>query len=178
MVKYYDRSQVYKIGRIKNTNTMKNEEIRQNIISLLRSTGRQGIEATIAYLERSNYFRARCHSHHRHFGGLARHSLEACGYALANAGDIPAGSVIIATLLHDVCTSRARDTVWIQGHGRRSVRILEAICGLDLNRDEREAILLHMHGRAPQMKTNRLAALVNRADHVSAGGHWRLRESA
>lgn len=35
-----------------------------------------------------------------------------------------------------------------------------------------------MHGGAPQMKTNRLAALVNRADHVSAGGHWRLRESA
>ena len=157
---------------------MKNEEIRQNIISLLRSTGRQGIEATIAYLERSNYFRARCHSHHRHFGGLARHSLEACGYALANAGDIPAGSVIIATLLHDVCTSRAHDTDWIQGHGRRSVQILETICGLNLNRDEREAILLHMHGGASQMKTNRLAALVNRADHVSAGGHWRLRESA
>lgn len=157
---------------------MRNEEIKQNIIGLLRSTGRNGIDSTIAYLERSDYFRTRCHSHHRYFGGLARHSLEACGYALANAGDIPASSVIIATLLHDVCTSKSHETNWIEGHGRRSVRILETICGLRLSRAEREAILLHMHGKAPQMKVNQLAALVNKADHVSAGGHWRLPASA
>ena len=153
---------------------MRNYEIRQNIISLLKSTGRKGIDTTIAYLENSDFFRTRCHSHHRYFGGLARHSLEACRYALANAGSLPESSVIIATLLHDVCTAKSLETTGIGGHGRRSVSILRNVCGLSLTKDEWEAIRLHMHGNAPQMKTNQLAALVNRADHVSAGGRCKL----
>lgn len=60
------------------------------------------------------------------------------------------------------------------GHGRRSVSILRNVCGLSLTKDEWDAIRLHMHGKAPQMKTNQLAALVNRADHVSAGGRCKL----
>jgi CTP:molybdopterin cytidylyltransferase MocA len=45
---------------------------------------------------------------------------------------------------------------------------------LNLTSDEREAILLHMHGDAPQMQTNSLARLVWKADKVSAAGKAKL----
>ena len=149
---------------------MKNHEIRKEIIGLLNSTGREGIKDTIDYLQNSNYFQTGCHSHHRFYGGLAKHSLEACRYALGLSGNIPKESVIIATLLHDVCTSHSYASKGISGHGQRSVKILESVCRLKLTTGEREAILLHMHGDAEQMLTNPLAHLVHKADRASAAG--------
>ena len=153
---------------------MTNQEIKQEILDLLGGIEREGIKETIDYLNDSDFFRTGCHSHHMYFGGLARHSLEACHYALNHNQSEPRESVIISSLLHDTCTSHSRATYGIRGHGSRSVKILERICHLNLTSDEREAILLHMHGDAPQMQTNSLARLVWKADKVSAAGKAKL----
>ncbi len=150
---------------------MTKEQIKDEIISMLRSTGRPGIDRVIDYLNGSDFFSAHCHSHHRCTGGLAKHSLEACRFALANRGDLPWDSVIIGALLHDVGTSRSPAAEGIHGHGRRSVGILGRVCRFHLLKEEYEAIKLHMHREAPQMATNPLARLVNCSDHRSAGGH-------
>ena len=152
---------------------MNANEIRTAIVDLLRSTGRPGIERIIGYLGRSDFFSAGCHHHHRFAGGLARHSLEACTWALANRGSLPRGSVILGMLLHDICTAYSPESCGIGGHGRRSVRILGSVCGFRMTNDEYEAIKLHMHRDAPQMRTNALAALVNKADRMSASGRVR-----
>lgn len=147
---------------------MNRQEIKNEILSLIGETGREGAARTIDYLLGSNFFSARCHSHHRWVGGLAQHSLEACRWGLAHAGELPRESVILGTLLHDVCTSWSSATRGIGGHGRRSVAILGSICRLSLTPEEREAILLHMHGTDPRMGTNPLARLVWKADKESA----------
>lgn len=153
---------------------MKEAQIKAEIITRLRATERPGIENVIEYLNGSDFFRAGCHSHHHYTGGLAKHSLEACQHALANRGDLPENSVVIAALLHDLGTSHSPAARGIHGHGRRSVGILGRVCHFHLTEEEFETIKLHMHGNAREMKTNPLARLVNLADHRSAGGHVAL----
>lgn len=149
-------------------------EIQTELLRRLQSTGREGITETIAYLKSSNFFSAGCHRHHKYAGGLARHSLEACNYALANRGDLSEDSIIITTLLHDICTAYSRKARHITRHGLRSVRILKEICHLKLTKEESQAILLHMHEDAAAMRTNPLAHLVCQADKASAKGLVRL----
>ena len=153
---------------------MTDEQIRQETLRLLRSTNREGIDAVIDYLCKSDFFRARCHSHHRVAGGLARHSLEACQFALSHRRGLSRDSVILGTLLHDVCTSHHRDAMGFHGHGRRSVGILSDVCGLSLTAEEAGAIKCHMHFRAPEVRSSHLAHLIWFADKFSAGGHVRL----
>ena len=153
---------------------MTRTQIRSQILSLLSDISREGIADTINYLLGSDYFSAGCHSHHRWPGGLAQHSLEACRYALSNCGNLSRESVIIGTLLHDLCTAHSPLARDIHGHGRRSVAILEKVCGLTLLPAEREAILLHMHGNAGAMDTNPLARLVFKADKISAARRFPL----
>lgn len=153
---------------------LSDEDVRQEIISLLSSTNREGVEETIQYLRHSNFFRASCHTHHKREGGLARHSLEACRWALEHAGAIPKDSVVIAALLHDTCSAYSSKARGIGGHGRRSVRILKEICHLGLTKEENEAIRLHMHREALHLSSNPLAALVWKADKTSAAGRVRL----
>ena len=147
---------------------MNREEIKSQIITLLEGTHRNGIDRIINYLLASDYFEARCHSHHRFAGGLAQHSLEACRYALSNCEDLPRESVILGTLLHDLCTSHSPLTAGLRGHGRRSVAIAGQVCHFHLTQQEWEAIRHHMHRHAPEMTTNPLARLVFKADKVSA----------
>ena len=154
---------------------MTRQQIKEEILNLLSGTGREGIAETIDYLLSSTYFSAGCHSHHHYEGGLARHSLEACRWALSHRGAIPADSVVIATLLHDLCTARSRRSAGIGGHGRRSERILREVCHLPLTKEESEAIRLHMHKEALFLKGNPLARLVWQADKTSATGLAPLR---
>jgi hypothetical protein len=149
---------------------MTSKQIQDEIVGLLLGTGREGVRETVDYLLGSTFFRARCHTHHRFDGGLARHSLETCRWALRHAGGIPAESVILSTLLHDICTSWTPRARRIKGHGSRSVAILERLCRLSLTPAERDAILLHMHRSNPRMASNPLAQLVWKADKVSAAG--------
>lgn len=153
---------------------MTNQEIKKEIIKRLLETNREGIKDTVKYLEESDFFSTGCHTHHMYNGGLARHSLETCEYALSNGSNLPVDSVIIASILHDTCSAHSYVARHIHRHGRRSVRVLKEICHLKLTKEEYEAILLHMHREASAMKTNALARLIYKADKVSASGRVRL----
>ncbi len=152
---------------------------KQEFIDLLRSTGREGIDNVIEDLEDMGFFEAPASaSHHLNVeGGLVLHSLNTCKAALAVyegmqplepqlARIVKRDSVIIASLLHDVCKSdiykptvKKRKNVLGQwessdaykityknfpmGHGEKSVVLL--LCsGLELSDDEMLAIRWHM----------------------------------
>lgn len=158
------------------TTIQKNKE---RICELLRSTGREGIEDVIAELEKGGFFTApaSCRHHLNNRGGLAEHSLKV--YSAAKeiqsmiqrlrpemSGRIFDDSVILASLLHDVCKMEIYKEAMISkqtshydsvcekrfvidnsefpaGHGEKSV-ILLLMWGLRLTRDEILAIRWHM----------------------------------
>ncbi len=94
------------------------KEVKEEFLTLLRSTEREGVEDVIKDLEEWGFFIAPASAgHHLNVpGGLAKHSLNTCKAALAvwegmktlNAdleNEVDRNNVIIASLLHDVCKS-------------------------------------------------------------------------
>lgn len=151
---------------------------KEEFIQLLRSTEREGVEDVIEYLETEGFFAAPASStkHLCTEGGLVKHSLNTCKVALAiweNMGklspalrhDVSRESVIIASLLHDVCKTdiyyrsvRKKKVLgewedvegykvsyknFPMGHGEKSV-ILLLCAGISLYDDEMLAIRWHM----------------------------------
>ena len=168
------------------------EPAKDRIISLLRSTMRENIEKVICWLESNNFFDSPASvKHHNNFkGGLAKHSLEVCDEALKLNKDacLPVNSVILCSLLHDVCKAdqyvmhngqpasiRAQLD---RGHGKRSMYILKRKCQLPLNYDEEMAIWWHMGEYEPSKDTNKeeyqdsqnieLCRLIQKADGIAA----------
>jgi 23S rRNA maturation-related 3'-5' exoribonuclease YhaM len=92
--------------------------VKEKIIELLRSTGRDGIENLITYMEEAEFFTAPCSaSHHLNkVGGLAEHSLNVYEFGSRLINNIPDGmpcdSWRIVSLLHDLgkSTYRGRPT--------------------------------------------------------------------
>ena len=148
---------------------------KEEFLQLLRSTERDGIEDVISDLEQLGFFEAPASAgHHLNIeGGLVKHSINTCKAALAIweamkprepslESEVKRDSVIIASLLHDVCKSdiykrsvKKRKNALGQwedcegykvtykefpmGHGEKSVVLL--LCsGLDLSDAEMLAI--------------------------------------
>ena len=167
-------------------------DYRQEIISLLRSTGRENIENVISWLETDGFFDAPASvSFHNAFqGGLAKHSYEVYQEAarLNQEAGLPGNSVIICSLLHDVCKAdqyamKDGKPVSItvkknKGHGRRSVFILKRGCQLPLNYNEEMAIWWHMGVHEESIKHFpkeykdssgiELCRLIQKADSIAA----------
>lgn len=153
--------------------------MKERFMELLRSTGRPGIDSVIEYLERVGFFEAPA-SVNRHLsydGGLVEHSLNVYRMAVMlrvqmiemrpdTAEALKEDSVVIASLLHDVCKANIYKKVkkwrkdeqnrWEQydayevdysrfpvGHGEKSVIMLLRL-GLELTNDEVLAIRWHM----------------------------------
>ena len=152
---------------------------KEEFLELLRSTKRDGIEDVITDLEELGFFTAPASAgHHLNIeGGLVLHSINTCKAALviweglkplepSLATEVKRESIIIASLLHDVCKSdiykrsvKKRKNALGQwedcegykvsykdfpmGHGEKSV-ILLLCSGLDLSDDEMLAIRWHM----------------------------------
>ena len=152
---------------------------KEEFLELLRSTKRDGIEDVITDLEELGFFTAPASAgHHLNVeGGLVLHSINTCKAALAIwegmkplepslATEVKRDSIIIASLLHDVCKSdiykrsvKKRKNALGQwedcegykvsykdfpmGHGEKSV-ILLLCSGLDLSDDEMLAIRWHI----------------------------------
>lgn len=155
------------------------KENKEEFLELLRSTKRDGIEDVITDLEQLGFFTAPASAgHHLNVeGGLVLHSLNTCKAALAVweamkplepslETEVKRDSVIIASLLHDVCKSdiykrsvkkrknnlgqwedcegyKVNYKDFPMGHGEKSV-ILLLCSGLDLSDDEMLAIRWHM----------------------------------
>lgn len=94
------------------------KESKEEFLELLRSTGRDGLDDVIEYLEEAGFFTAPASAgHHLNVeGGLVVHSLNTCKAALAIwesmkalepslETEVKRDHVIIASLLHDVCKS-------------------------------------------------------------------------
>lgn len=91
---------------------------KEEFLELLRSTKRDGIEDVITDIEELGFFTAPASAgHHLNVeGGLVLHSINTCKAALAIwegmkplepslATEVKRDSIIIASLLHDVCKS-------------------------------------------------------------------------
>ena len=152
---------------------------KEEFIELLRSTSRNGVEDVIESLEEMGFFSAPASAgHHLNIeGGLVQHSLNTCRAALAVwegmkvlepsiDKEVGRDSVIIASLLHDVCKSdiyvrsvkKRKNAIgqwedcegykisyknFPMGHGEKSV-ILLLCSGLEMSDDEMLAIRWHM----------------------------------
>lgn len=152
---------------------------KEEFIELLRSTNREGVEDLLEGLENMGFFTAPASANH-HLnteGGLVQHSLNTCKAALmvwegmtaiepSLSKEVERDSVIIASLLHDVCKSdiysrsvKKKKTAigtwednegykvsyknFPMGHGEKSVILL--LCnGIALRDDEMLAIRWHM----------------------------------
>lgn len=174
------------------------EKNRKEIKELLLSTKREYIENVVECLEELGFFEAPASTkfHLNEEGGLAEHSLNVCKVGLMLreqmialdpeiADKLPKDSVIIATLLHDVCKAdiykkcvkkrKNNFGVWEEyegfevdynnfplGHGEKSVIVVLRM-GFDLTDDEIMAIRWHMTAwdlpfQSPDIKGNYNAA--------------------
>ena len=141
-------------------------DTKTQIIDLLRSTNREGIENVITLLESSNFFTVKCHSHHKYTGGMADHALETLKIAQRMAGDVSQDSLIICCLLHDLCDISGHRNY--TGHGQRSADLASKLCGLKLNKDEWNAIRYHMRHSSKRPDNTALGKVVYLADKASA----------
>ena len=155
------------------------ETCKKEFCELLRSTGRPGVDDVIADLESMGFFSAPASAgHHLNVaGGLTQHSLNACNAArkvwegLSQLDpvlekEVGRDSIIIASLLHDVCKSdiyfrsvkkrknnlgqwedsegyKVSYRSFPMGHGEKSV-IMVLLSGLELTDAEMLAIRWHM----------------------------------
>lgn len=152
---------------------------KERFVSVLKSTGRDGVDAVLSELEKLGFFEAPASTrfHGAEKGGLLAHSLNVYDQATALrdmevglnpslAEKLPAASVAIAALLHDVCKAEVYKEIekfrkdkngnWEKyttygvdystfpiGHGEKSViRLLR--WGLEMTDDEMLAIRWHM----------------------------------
>lgn len=171
--------------------------MKEKFAELLRSTGREGVDIVLRNLERLGFFEAPASTvfHLNVAGGLLEHSMNVCEMALmlrkqliakdaSLEARLPLDSVILVSLLHDVCKSEVYkkgtrnkkiDGVWHEvdvyevdytacplGHGEKSViRLMQ--WGLKLTMDEILAIRWHMGAwdlafQSAEMKGNISAA--------------------
>ena len=170
------------------------ENLKEQFKERLLSTKREGMETVIKHLDRLGFFVAPASTkfHLNVKGGLMQHSWNVCNTALMLreqmiamnpdiAGKLPEKSVVLASLLHDVCKSNIyKDTLlnrkndqgyWEKvpgyevdytslplGHGEKSVIMLLTL-GLKLTKDEMLAIRWHMTAwelafQSPEQKAN------------------------
>lgn len=156
-----------------------NDKSRQRFIDILEATGRENINYVIEDLDSWGFFTAPASSqgHYAYPGGLLDHSLNVYDAAMNTRewvvrerpdleSQLPADSIAIAALLHDVCkadfyelvrkkkrneigtyeeveTYEIHDEHFPVGHGEKSV-ILLLQSGLDLSDEEIYAIRWHM----------------------------------
>lgn len=150
--------------------------MKEEIIKLLRSTNRDGMENLIEFLEKSDFFKAPASTrfHGDHEGGLAEHSFKV--YEILkdkvknSALDIPEETIIISSLLHDICKTNfykidyrnAKNSlgVWEKvpyytvedtipyGHGEKSVMMITEY--IKLTNNEKYAIRWHMGFSEPK----------------------------
>ncbi|MDO4756537.1 MAG: HD family phosphohydrolase, partial [Parabacteroides sp.] len=173
-------------------------DYKKEYIDLLRSTQRDNIEVVITELEDLGFFYAPASTnfHSNYKEGLLEHSVKVCKVGLMlreqminmnpDLDDrLPAESVILCTLLHDVCKSdiykpavkkrKNHYGIWEEykgydvdyshfplGHGEKSVIMLLRM-GLELTDQEIMAIRWHMTAwdlpfQSPEMKANLNAA--------------------
>lgn len=174
---------------------------KSEFLALLRSTNREGVEDIINELEELGFFKAPASTkfHLNYEGGLVEHSVNVCKVALnirkmmiemdeSLREALPEDSVIIASLLHDVCKAdiykpvmkkeKSKMGFWMDapgydvdysnfplGHGEKSVIVLLR-CGMQLTNDEIMAIRWHMSAWDLPFQSYDLKSSFNKAKDI------------
>lgn len=150
----------------------------KEIIELLKSTNRSGMEDLIAFLEKSDFFKAPASTrfHGCFEGGLAEHSMKVYEILKQKVKtsvlpiEVPEESIIIIGLLHDICKvnfykidyRNAKNAlgVWEKvpyytvedtipyGHGDKSVMMISEY--IKMTNEEKYAIRWHMGYTEPK----------------------------
>ena len=148
-------------------------DIRTQILTLLRSVKRPGVDVLVDYIESSNYFTANCSGHH--FigqGGVAQHSLEVYTYMKEhNVFGLDDDSLILTAFCHDLGKTMEARNAFSGRHDQRSLKVLRH-CGVPLSEAERTAVLNHEPGdsyRSTKKATCPLYALLVAGDCNSTG---------
>ena len=156
--------------------------MKEQIIELLKSTNREGMDNLIEFLEKSDFFKAPASTrfHGDHEGGLAEHSFKVYEILKEKVKiaelDVPEETVIISALLHDICKTNfykidyrnAKNSlgVWEKvpyytiedtipyGHGEKSVMMLTEY--IKLTNNEKYSIRWHMGFSEPKELYNTL----------------------
>ncbi len=148
---------------------------RIKIETLLKSVNREGMTRVLEYLDKVRFYDvpSSTYRHHNWPGGLAQHSLGVFTKALEIDNSLHIESLIIVSLLHDVCKAGKyhidksghihHRKIHIKGHGRRSLLLLEK-CGLFLYPEEARAIKWHMGGHHPQNDEERAEIQIARSE--------------
>lgn len=151
-------------------------EKKEKFVNLLKSTNREGMDNLLAWLEKTDFYEAPSSTmyHCNYKGGLLDHSLNVYEVAkriysdlheLNNNIVIPEESIIIATLLHDICKvnqyvikqkwRKDENDKWEQydvydvedkfplGHGEKSLYMI-SLFRINIKKDEALAIRWHM----------------------------------
>ena len=131
--------------------------MKEKILELLEQVERPGMDILIEKLCLSDYFTAPASTkwHRSYAGGLSDHSYNV--YILFKdmlnkfKVSIPKDSIILISLLHDVCKINAyifkeNKFIWnkehIKGHAKLSIKLIEKF--IDLTELEKDCILYHM----------------------------------
>lgn len=152
--------------------------MREEIIKLLRSTNREGIEDLIEFLDKTDFYKAPASTRfHGNFeGGLAQHSMkvyEIFQEKVKNSIidiEVSEDTIIIAALLHDICkvnyykvdyrNAKNERGEWEKvpyytvddtipyGHGEKSVMMISEY--IKLTAEEKYAIRWHMGFTEPK----------------------------
>lgn len=164
--------------------------MKTEFIELLRSTGREGIEDVINFLEKSDFFQAPASTrfHGCYEGGLLEHSMKVYEIFKDKVEkavidiNTPKESLIIMALLHDICKANyykvdyrnAKNElgVWEKvpyytiedtipyGHGEKSVMMITEY--IKLTSEEKYCIRWHMGFTEPKEQYNTISAAFKR----------------
>ena len=152
--------------------------MKEEFLSLLRSTKREGMEKLIEFIEKTDFFKAPASTkyHGNYEGGLLEHSMKVYEILKEKVKNSPIEinvseeSLIIIALLHDICkanfykvdyrNAKNEQGVWEKvpyytvddtipyGHGEKSVMMLSEF--IKLTPEERYAIRWHMGFTEPK----------------------------
>lgn len=161
---------------------MNMSNVKENILTTLRSTQREHIGHVIEYMLKHGFFDRGCHGHHKYVGGLADHAWQTFLFAKdaeneycknnPNHKMVSMESLALCCLLHDFCDCHGMKK--LGGHGLRSAMMLTEL-GLYLSKEEFLAIRFHMslknHTKHPlydDASHCHLCYIVHLADGLSA----------
>ena len=146
--------------------------MKEEFLLLLQSVQREGIDKLLAYIEKTDFFKAPASTrfHGNHEGGLLEHSLNVYNECIRQKDliklfNIPQDTLIIASLLHDICKVNyykmdvrnvKKNGAWVQepyytvddmfpmGHAEKSIIIAQQF--IQLSDVEIAMIRAHMGG--------------------------------
>ena len=172
--------------------------MKEEFIELLKSTNRDGIDKLLAWIEKSDFYKAPASTrfHGSYEGGLLEHSLNVYKvlkqklkqFPYADLLNIKEDTIIIITLLHDLCKAnyycvemrnkRNEDGIWVKEpyysindtipYGHGEKSVMMISTFINLSMEEMYAIRWHMGFSEPKELHNTLSLVFEKYPLVMA----------